>query len=75
MYGRLLHPRNWLEVSLHSQSWISWTGSKLISFDISLFKCLPLPRTFYKHIISVKATINKQSPHSKLLLKLGGFLF
>ena len=54
--------------SLHSRSWISRTGLKLMFFDISLYKRLPPPHTFYKHIVAVKATINKQSPHSKLLL-------
>ena len=64
----------WKLPSLHSRSWISRTGLKLIFFDISLFKRLPPPRTFYKHIVAVKATIDKQSPYSKLLLKSGGFL-
>ena len=50
----------WKFPSLHSRSWISTTGLKLIFFDIS---CLPPPRTFYKHIVAVKATIDKQSPH------------
>ena len=59
---------------LHSRSWISRTGLKLTFFDISLFKRLPPPRTFYKHIVAVKATIDKQSPHSISVVKVGGFL-
>ena len=43
-------------------------------FDISLFKLLPLLHTLYKHIIDVKATIDKQSPHAKLLLSKFGVL-
>ena len=58
--------RNWLEVAFAA---FSRTGLKLIFFDISVFKHLPPPHTFYKHIVAVKATIDKQSPHSKLLLK------
>ena len=41
-------------------------------FDISLFKLFPPSHTFYKHIVAVKATIDKQSPHGKLLFKSGG---
>ena len=63
----------WKLPSLHSRSWISRTGLKLIFFDISVFKRLPPPRTFCKHIVAVKATIDKQSPHSKWLLKSGVF--
>ena len=63
----------WKLPSLHSRSWISRTGLKLIFFDISLFERLPPPSTFYKHIVAVKATIDEQSPHSKLLLKSGFF--
>ena len=66
----------WKLPSLHSRGWISRTGLKLIFFAISLFKRLPPPRTFYKHIVAAKATIDiKKSPHSKLLLKSGDFLF
>ena len=37
------------------------------------FYALPPLHTLYKHIVAVKATINKQSPHAKLLLlKVGG---
>ena len=35
--------------------------------DISLFKLLSPPHTLYKHIVAVKAMIDKQSPHGKLL--------
>ena len=35
------------------------------------FVRLPPPHTEYKHIVAVKATIDKQSPHAKLLLKSG----
>ena len=63
----------WKLPSLHSRSWTSRIGLKLIFFDISLFKRLPPPCTFYKYIVAVKATIDKQSPHSKLLLKSGFF--
>ena len=59
----------WKFPLLHSR--ISRTGLKLLFSDISLFKRLPPPRTFYKHIVAIKATIDKQSPHSKLLLKWG----
>ena len=40
-------------------------------FDISLFKLFLPPHTLYKHIVAVKARIDKQSPHGKLLFKLG----
>ena len=43
-------------------------------FGISSFICLPPPHTLYKDIVAVKATIDKQSPHTKLLLKSGGSL-
>ena len=65
----------WKLPSLHTRSWISRTGLKLIIFYISLFKRLPPPHSVYRHIVAVKATIDKQSPHSKLLLKLGIFYF
>ena len=42
-----------------------------MAFDIFLFKLLPPPHTLYKHIVAVKAMINKQNPHAKLLLKSG----
>ena len=45
------------------------TGLKLMLFDISLFILFPPSRTLYKHIVAVKATIDKQSPHGKLLFK------
>ena len=41
-------------------------------FDISLFKDLAPPHALYKRIVAVKMTIDKQSPHAKLL-KSGGF--
>ena len=40
-------------------------------FGISPFIFSPLPHTLYKHIVAVKATIDKQSPHGKLLFKSG----
>ena len=45
----------------------------MMFFDISLFKLLPPPHTIYKHIVAVKVTIDKQSPHAKLFLKSGFF--
>ena len=33
------------------------------------------PHTLHKHIVAVKATIDKQSPHGKLLFKSGDYIF
>ena len=41
-------------------------------FDMSLFKLLPPPHTLYKHIVAVKAMIDKQSPHANCCLSRGG---
>ena len=75
VYGRLLHHRNWLEVAFaaFTKFGISRTGLQLIFFYISLFKRLPLSHTFYKHIVAVKAMIDKQSPHC--CQGRGGFYF
>ena len=51
----------WKLPSLHTRSWISRTGLKLIFFYFSLFKRLLPPHTFYKHFVAVKETIDKQS--------------
>ena len=40
-------------------------------FGISRFIFSPPPHTLYKHIVAVKATIDKQSPHGKSLFKSG----
>ena len=41
-------------------------------FGISLFFYSLPPHTLYKQIVAVKATIDKQSPHGKLLFESGG---
>ena len=40
-----------------------------------LFIHLPLQLTLYRHIVAVKATIDRQSPHAKIVVKVGGFYF
>ena len=46
-------------------------GWILMFLDISRFIFSPPPHTLYKHIVAVKAMIDKQSPHEKLLFKSG----
>ena len=47
-------------------------GWILMFFGISRFIFSPPPHTLYKHIVAVKVTIDKQSPHAKWLVKSGG---
>ena len=47
-------------------------GWILIFFGISHFMFSPPPHTLSKHIVAVEATIDKQSPHGKVLFKSGG---
>ena len=37
--------------------------------------CFPPPLALYKHIVAVKATIDKQKSTIKIVLKFGGFVF
>ena len=44
-------------------------------FGFFLFIHLPLRLTLYRHIVAVKATIDKQSLHAKIVVEVGGFYF
>ena len=44
-----------------------------VFWHFSFYLFAPATDTLYKHTIAVKATIDKQSPHGKLLLKSGFF--
>ena len=47
----------------------------------SSLKCTPRRKScvracrLYRHIVAVKATIDKQIPHAKIVVKVGGFYF
>ena len=44
-------------------------GSLLMCFVISLFIYLPPRHILYIHIVTFEATIDKQSPHAKMLFR------
>ena len=52
--------------------WVKLDFQDRFEIDVfwhSLYQLSPPPQTLYKHVVAVKATIDKQSPHRKLLFK------